>query len=508
MSGGTLNATHINNSGTINFSGGTLNSDLWNYATMAVYGDGTKIINGDVYNIGSIQVTNAKITSGSLFNSGQLTTDPAALVFKGDLFLLPYGIVNASAGDQYQFYQSLNIMYDSTFNNTLGVELKFRGGVSHDLSIPDGTEWRKLTLEKGNEVSLPAGITLSAAGFSGLNIEAGKVTNISGGSGTVLYYDPLLNPMLSGTYDLSGQGSLIPGEHSDFPIPMQAVWTGPTGGMWKTDANWDIGVPPSGNTALVYGNGIKDSVIVNYNSSPYPDYTNALGSLQVDYGAKIVHSGSDILTVGNTQIGIDGFGSYEQTDGLHAVVRNGIYDPEPSIGTGILALGVNPNGNGTYTLTGGAELTVDSVEYIGYSGTGTFNQSGGTNTIYGGYLIWQAPWNPNWQQYAGLVVGKELGSSGTYNLTSGSLNVTNATIVGGAGNGSFNLGDPYTMTGDGIHTTGDLYVGYNTGSDPAVKGVYNLYSGTLNVVGGNGLMGSTVIGGKDYNSGPGIGEFN
>ena len=493
---GTAGTGGIVNNDTFNFSGGTLNSNLDNFATMAVYGDGTKIINGDVTNEsgGLITVSNAKITFGSLFNYGQLTTDPAALVFKGDFIVGSFGVINAAAGDQYQLYKNLEIDSDAAFNNTLGVELKFRGGVSHDLSIGDGTEWRKLTLETGNTISLPDGVNLTAGGLSGLNIDAGTVTNIHG-TGTILY-DPLLNPTLSGTYNLDGGGSLQPlGSH--MIIPNQAVWTGPTGEMWNSGGNWDIGnVPPSGYTALVYGDGSKNSVIVNYNGSY--DSSGPLGSLQVDYGAKIKQS-DNTLTVGNTQIGIDGIGSYVQSGGTHSVIRNGIYDPEPSIGTGILALGVNPTGKGIYVLSGTGSLNVETAEYVGYSGTGIFKQSGGTNTITGGYQVTVPGWG---YEYVGLDIGSQPGRSGKYTLTGGLLDVWNKTVVGNQGTGIFNLGiedpnNPGTYLGDGTHKTDGLYIGYNGGN-----GQYNLYSGNLNV----GWL--TVIGGKNYTPNPGTGEFN
>ena len=44
-----------------------------------------------------------------------------------------------------------------------------------------------------------------------------------------------------------------------------------------------------------------------------------------------------------------------------------------------LTLGSNNGGIGTYNLMGGSLQA--GLEYIGYSGTGTFNQTGGTNTV-------------------------------------------------------------------------------------------------------------------------------
>jgi len=81
--------------------------------------------------------------------------------------------------------------------------------------------------------------------------------------------------------------------------------------------------------------------------------------------------------------------------------------------------------NGVYNLVNG-NLNAN-VEYIGAKGKGTFNQSGGTNTI--GNLF---------------TIGLAQGATGTYNLTGGHL-VTTSTVnpaemtVGNYGNGTLNL---------------------------------------------------------------------
>ena len=51
----------------------------------------------------------------------------------------------------------------------------------------------------------------------------------------------------------------------------------------------------------------------------------------------------------------------------------------------VLFLGNDTGGSGTYTLSGTGILTAGG-EYIGYSGSGAFTQSGGTNTVTLGNL--------------------------------------------------------------------------------------------------------------------------
>ena len=67
---------------------------------------------------------------------------------------------------------------------------------------------------------------------------------------------------------------------------------------------------------------------------------------------------------------------------LHAKQRH-------QFGRSILYLGELIGSSGSYNLSGSGLLTATS-EYIGYSGTGSFTQSGGTNTANSLYLAGQA----------------------------------------------------------------------------------------------------------------------
>ena len=84
-------------------------------------------------------------------------------------------------------------------------------------------------------------------------------------------------------------------------------------------------------------------------------------------------------------------------------------------------LGYNSGGTGTYALTGNGRLSSYYPEYVGYSGTGTFTQTGGTNSTY----------------YGDLYLGYNTGSSGLYALSGTGQLSAQYEAVGQSGTGIF-----------------------------------------------------------------------
>ena len=122
-------------------------------------------------------------------------------------------------------------------------------------------------------------------------------------------------------------------------------------------------------------------------------------------------SGSGLLSASVEEVGYTGTGTFTQTGGTNSVQT--------------LALGDNPFladnlGSGSYKL-GGSGLLLAGNEYVGLTGTGAFAQTGGTNIVG-----------------TSLYLGYVFGSSGTYNLSGGLLVLTS--FGNGAGAATFNFG--------------------------------------------------------------------
>ena len=113
-----------------------------------------------------------------------------------------------------------------------------------------------------------------------------------------------------------------------------------------------------------------------------------------------------------------GTGSFTQSGGTNSA-------------TAPILLGVNPGSNGTYNLSGSGLLSAFQ-EAVGYSGTGIFTQSGGTHAV------------------SVLVLGYGTSGSGTYNLSgSGLLSNSGGQLIGFSGSGSFMQSGGTNMVFDG-----------------------------------------------------------
>jgi len=200
-------------------------------------------------------------------------------------------------------------------------------------------------------------------------------------------------------------------------------------------------------------------------------FTNGRGAIVQSAGTTTVSTGGDlILGVGSGSTGtytlsggalvtnqsefvaLSGTGTFSHTAGTNTINANAF---------GSFFVGYNADATGTYNLSGTGELLSYEDEYIGYSGDGYFNQTGGSNTISG----------------AGnnLYLGYNTGSLGNYTLTGGTLTVGNDLVVGNAGTGNLFIQNNATA-----YVTNNLSINGTS--------AVNLNGGTLrfNTIGGTG----------------------
>ena len=162
-----------------------------------------------------------------------------------------------------------------------------------------------------------------------------------------------------------------------------------------------------------------------------------LGKTRIGVGTYIlsdtyIGQTSELYVTGPEYIGDAGTGSFFQSGGWHFLGGSRYLGYSVSIiPSGSLTTTVY--GRGTYTMSAGTCITAYD-DYIGYSGTGTFTQSGGDKEVMGN-----------------LYLGYKAGSSGTYTLSgTGTLSAANEHI----GWGSF------TQRRDSNRQTNSLRIAY------------------------------------------------
>ena len=175
------------------------------------------------------------------------------------------------------------------------------------------------------------------------------------------------------------------------------------------------------------------------------------------------------LTAGHQYIATSANGTFSQAGGTNSFYTE-------------LSLGYAAEYTGTYSLYNGllASATskyyqpVDSCEYVGYSGTGVFNQFGGTN-----FLV-DASGNGK------LYLGYNYGSSGTYKMSGSAYLTADAEIIGEYGTGSF-------FQNGGTNSVGCLTLGHCVTLD---NDSYRIFSSGSYTLSGNSYLsvGSEIIG--------------
>jgi hypothetical protein len=203
------------------------------------------------------------------------------------------------------------------------------------------------------------------------------------------------------------------------------------------------------------------------------------------------------LSAARETLGGSGRGTFDHSGGINTVSFE-------------LLLGETLTGEGTYNLFGG-DLSAD-IETIGSAGTGTFTQNSGTNTVSNGLVLgFQSTGTGRYNLNGGdlSAVFEAIGSSGTgiFSQTAGTNTVSSALGVNGSYillGGSLSAGsetvggtDSGTLTHWGGTNTviNELRLGSN---GPAI-GLYNLFGGDLSA--GSETIGFVGTGALTQNAG-------
>jgi len=333
----------------------------------------------------------------------------------------------------------------------------------------------------------PGGIVLGEWGGTGQFLQSGGAVNIetltlarqAGATGNYLLSDgsltantQFIGAVASGTFTQSGgtntTGTLYVGSSRGAEgevNALQGTGTYTLTGSAYLDVTGNLYVGDGGAGTVNHASGlvfVGGDLIVGKVVSYKDSTASGTGTYNL--------SGGTLSVTGNTVVGLDAnsYGTFNQSGGTHEVEKTLFVDSVAA-------------SKGVYNLSGGALNTKNTI--VGSFGDGEFNQGAGvTSGLTGG-----ADDGGIHTVAADLVIGQGAYSTGTYNLSGGTLSVTGNTYVGLDANsyGTFNQSG-------GTHNAEEVLVGY------IGTGTYNLSGGTLSVTG------NTYVG-LDANS---YGTFN
>jgi fibronectin-binding autotransporter adhesin len=531
----------ITGGGTVTSSGGTISASSGSAGTVTVDG------------AGSLWTSGALIVGGSASGSLWITNGGTATSTNATVGLGPssQGTVTISGAGSKWSSSNLTVGFagagsviqsggSNTVSNMLYIGQHTRGSGAYDLS---GSGYLRSNREY--------------VGYAGIG-----TFNHSAGTNTI--YDRLYVGFGSGTgtYTLDGTGSLIlllpytgelligSGGRGRFEWFCDGLTTPrmTLGGAGTLAVNFDFDMSSLLNGSLFHGTSFTGSGTLEVTRGAAVSQTGAtavsLGHLTLGTSqgsGSYSFTGTGPLSMGTEMIGHSGMGTFTQTGGTNTVRYGGeFYDPfclgcettgngtyhlggtgvldvtgqgsSEHVGysgtgtfiqtggtntTSFLELGCNTTGNGVYELSGTGCLTCASA-WIGWAGTGTFTQSGGTHTLLGGYGVPESD---------GLLLAAARGSSGTYNLNGGTL--TLKSLTRGSGTATFNFGGgtlrasgmiwsvgvPMNLTGTGGNANVDTN-GYVVNLKSALSGIGGLTksgAGTLTLAGDNDYSGPTTV---------------
>ena|GEM_PF-2442661 len=312
------------------------------------------------------------------------------------------------------------------------------------------------TLDAANLQVFGTGTFLQTGG----NASVGTLVIELGGSGSLAFGNlsvtsEAIGKTALGTFNQTGGTHTISGDLQFATSSGDAGTFNLSGGILTIDGNITTGAGGSGTMNVDGGTLVmlgSNNTLTNFVIG------NAAGS-----NASFTLTGSEGLTAGSEIIGNSGTGTFNQNGGSNAV-------------NGDLQFGA-AGGAGTYNLSAGT-LTVGGNITTGAGGSGTMNVDGGTLSVTGGNIA-----------VTNFNVGNAAGSNGSFALAGGQILTATSEIIGNSGTGTFN------QNGGSNAVNGDLQFGAVGGS----SGTYNLSGGSLNVAGNittgtgtSGLSGGTL----------------
>jgi autotransporter-associated beta strand protein len=368
------------------------------------------------------------------------------------LVLIPYHWASAVSGSW-----STSANWTVSVPNAIGVAAVINAPTNSQLTVTLDEPVTLGALLLGNSASSAAGYTLNGSGANAL------VWNNSGSGARITVTD--------GTHAINAP--VVLNDNLLVTSGGTSSWTlsfGTASSITDNGGGFSLTMSGTGGTLVLggsntYTGGTTVSAGTLVAASPYA--LNAHARLTIAAAGTVTLGANSLITndpnsgmsggvllAANHDVGYSGTGTFTQSAGKNSL-SNGLY------------IGYNGSDSGTYSLVGG--LLSPASLFVGLSGTGLLSQSGGTNAVA---LF--------------ITLGNSPGSSGTYGLSGGQFSALYET-VGYAGSGNF-------MQSGGTNSANMLALGQIAGSAAS----YHLMGGLLRIGGliqGNGSAAFNFSGG-------------
>ncbi len=439
ISGGTLNSVNnmligVNGGvGTVNQTGGTVTYGGW---AAVGYGTGG---GGSSYNISGGTLSSSAGFEVGADRAGLMTISGTATV---NVSAINVGIRTNGVG-------TLNISGGTTNVGTIGF------GGAQQISTGNGT------ISGGIVNATTVDVGINNGGTGSLNITGGTTTigrlGVGGGLGTS-----------NGTLNITGGTNVVNGGAQSF-IGRGAGSTGTlniTGAALANTSGQDF--------QLGFEGGTGNLNITAGGTMTHNWWFNLARGVGSTGNATVSGAGSSFTVNGGgdarTNIGEDGTGSLTISNGGAFSTQSEVSIATNGGSTGNLLM---TDAASSITLTGG-----DRHFLVGRGGNGTYTQTGGTLNLNGNRV----------------QIAETGGSTGTVNITGGSIINSQWFHVGSGGGATGNLNIAFVNPADTL-TTGALYVG-NNGATGNVSISSGIVTGTnLVEVGRGGGTGSVIVSG-------------
>jgi hypothetical protein len=261
-------------------------------------------------------------------------------------------------------------------------------------------------------------------------------------------------------------------------------WTNPAGGPFGDPSNWLGNVVPGANDPADFSldsayvvslatnvtnaalNVHGGAVSLDLGGFTYDGAVN-VGQFGADHGrfsigngtlrASVVYVGRNVGASGTLTLS-DGTlrvstSEYVGNAGIGTLIQAGGSHTADNLYLGLAAGGTNSSpAAGNFTL-GGGSLGVSTSEFVGYSGVGTFTQSGGVHTAA----------NLSLGHLAQTTGGPA--ARGTYALAGGTLSLAGDVRIGDGGIGSFNQSGGSNI----LAPAAALFIGYQQGATGPIR---------------------------------------